>query len=375
MAIIGESRSERRDREAQKDDNRLYSQKMSEKTGETLEYTDQFTQQVPLDNSVLDRLPKCLLKKETKMVEENQNTETTLVPIQTQGADELAIDLDRVSDGLKTIKKFQEIVKKLTTKGVDYGVIPGTQKPTLLKPGAEKITKLMSLADTYIILRTEEDYDKPFFAYTVKCQLTSLKTNHLISEGMGQCNSKESKYRWRWVFDNELPPDVDKDTLKKQTGMSRWKKPYTRYRVENEDVFSQVNTILKMAKKRALVDAALSAGRLSEIFTQDVEDMRNNIPEQKEANAKPAKPKATKDQNMFKTIIKEKLIKTAKELGYTEDMMVIDAPKLSRLIWNTLGGRWPESDKDVLSCIEVIAPKDFMSAEESKTVPDDELGF
>jgi len=44
-------------------------------------------------------------------------------------------------------------------------------------------------------------------------------------------------------------------------------------RVENEDIYSQVNTILKMAKKRALVDAALSAGRLSQVFTQDIEDM------------------------------------------------------------------------------------------------------
>ena len=41
----------------------------------------------------------------------------------------------------------------------------------------------------------------------------------------------------------------------------------------NEEVYSEVNTILKIGKKRALVDAALSAGRLSEIFTQDLEDL------------------------------------------------------------------------------------------------------
>jgi hypothetical protein len=43
--------------------------------------------------------------------------------------------------------------------------------------------------------------------------------------------------------------------------------------VDNEDIFSQVNTLVKMAKKRALVDATLSAGRLSNVFTQDIEDM------------------------------------------------------------------------------------------------------
>ena len=44
-------------------------------------------------------------------------------------------------------------------------------------------------------------------------------------------------------------------------------------RIENDEIFSQRNTLLKMAKKRALVDAALSAGRLSDMFTQDMEDI------------------------------------------------------------------------------------------------------
>jgi hypothetical protein len=47
----------------------------------------------------------------------------------------------------------------------------------------------------------------------------------------------------------------------------------TLYQVPNPDIFDQVNTLVKMAKKRALVDAALSAGRLSDLFTQDLEDM------------------------------------------------------------------------------------------------------
>jgi len=64
--------------------------------------------------------------------------------------------------------------------------------------------------------------------------------------------------------------------------------------VENEDIYSQVNTILKMAKKRALVDAALSAGRLSQVFTQDIEDMGNlnvEVAETEQPKAKTKKPK------------------------------------------------------------------------------------
>ncbi len=388
MAVIGETPGEKEERETRLDCARRTAIKISEITDEPLEYIDPYFE---LDERTLmrrqggfNRLPKCLTKnkKENKM--ENEETETAIVkPIRVE--DELAIDLDKVTDGLKTIRKFQAIVKKLTTEGVDYGVIPGTQKPTLLKPGAEKITKLMSLSDSYTILKSQEDYDKGFFAYTVKCRLAHIQTGNLVSEGVGQCNSKESKYRWRWLFANELPPDIDKSTLKKQTGMSRYNKPYTRYRVENEDIFSQVNTILKMAKKRALVDAALSAGRLSEIFTQDMEDIGNRKSETSEKQSakkekaktpqEGKKPIPTKEQNVFKTVIKKKLIDQAKELGYSEDMMVVDTSRLSKLIWNALGGKWPESDADVLLCTEVLSPKDFMSAKQSETTSEDDIPF
>jgi hypothetical protein len=49
-------------------------------------------------------------------------------------------------------------------------------------------------------------------------------------------------------------------------------------RVENEDTASLANTILKMAKKRALVDAAIAIARISDLFTQDVEDMQHKKP-------------------------------------------------------------------------------------------------
>lgn len=59
MAIIGESISDRRNREAQLDDNRIYSKKIAEITGEPIQYTDEFTERIPLNITVLDRVPKC----------------------------------------------------------------------------------------------------------------------------------------------------------------------------------------------------------------------------------------------------------------------------------------------------------------------------
>jgi hypothetical protein len=174
------------------------------------------------------------------------------------------------------INQFQKIVHSTLVSGQDYGTIPGTNKPTLLKPGAEKIAKLLGLADSYEILDRQEDWTKGFFRYIIKCRLTSVSHGVVISEGMGECNSMESKYRWRWINAKDLPANLDATKLVSQERHSKSGGHWTVFRLENDDIYSQVNTILKMAKKRALVDAALSAGRLSEVFTQDVEDMAEN---------------------------------------------------------------------------------------------------
>lgn len=192
---------------------------------------------------------------------------------------------------IEAINRFQALVRRELKKGHDYGVIPGTKKPTLLKPGAEKITKLMLMADTYEVIR-QEDWAKGFFAYEVTCILTSLETGKVFSTGLGSCNSMEANYRWREQA--RKCPHCEQEAIikgkaeygggwlcfaKKGGCGAKWPDGAQEIegqrtgRIPNEDIYSQVNTLLKMAKKRALVDAALSAGRLSDLFTQDMEDL------------------------------------------------------------------------------------------------------
>lgn len=174
--------------------------------------------------------------------------------------------------GLEAIRAFQAVAQRHLIKGHDYGIIPGTQRATLLKPGAEKIIKLMRLGDTYRILDAVQDWDRGLFAFTVACELRPFGRDFVAASGVGHCNSREDRYRSRWVFKSELQRmGLDPDSLRSRDISTRNGKA-KQYRVENDDPFSLVNTILKMAKKRALVDAALSAARLSDIFTQDIED-------------------------------------------------------------------------------------------------------
>lgn len=155
-----------------------------------------------------------------------------------------SVDLGAVQNTLSKINQFQMVVQNTLKKDHDFGIIPGTAKPTLLKPGAEKILMLMGLTSKYEVVEKVQDYEKGFFAFTVKCEL--YKDGLKITEGLGHCNTKEPKYHKR------------KDgTL--------------------QDPYGYVNTVLKMAKKRAQIDATLTVASLSEVFTQDIEDMQDFI--------------------------------------------------------------------------------------------------
>lgn len=145
------------------------------------------------------------------------------------------VEINQIQSTMNKIGQFQSVVKNTLSQNHDYGIIPGTgSKPTLLKPGAEKLLMLMGLRSEFEIADSTRDWEKGFFQYQVKCKL--IKGDLVVTEGMGSCNSKEKKYT-------------------------------------KQDPFSIDNTILKMAKKRSLVDAALLVGSLSDIFTQDLEDI------------------------------------------------------------------------------------------------------
>ena len=144
------------------------------------------------------------------------------------------LNINKLSTMMRTIEEFQKLVQSQLRQNHDYGVIPGTSKPTLLKPGAEKINMMMGLTSEFEIIDSTRDWEHGFFQYQVKCKL--IRNNVVVTEGLGSCNSRERKYA-------------------------------------RQDPYTLDNTILKMAKKRALIDATLHVASLSDIFTQDIEDM------------------------------------------------------------------------------------------------------
>jgi len=198
-----------------------------------------------------------------------------------------ALSLEQAIERRNILVKFTQ---QVMVKGVDYGEIPGTQKPTLLKPGAEKLSSLFGLCPTFEVVEKLEDWDKGFFYYWYRCRV--YNGERVIAEGDGSCNTKEKKYRYR--RGERLCPVCGKAAIIK--GKAEFGGGYVCFDkkggckakfkdgdpaiegqplgdVENTEPFDLVNTVQKMAQKRALVAATLIAVNASEFFTQDIEDL------------------------------------------------------------------------------------------------------
>lgn len=181
------------------------------------------------------------------------------------------LDVNAINKTLQKVRSLQATLKSILTENYDYGKIQGCgDKPTLLKPGAEKILMALGVTSCYELVEHTEDFNGiGFFAHTVKCVL--YKGENKITEGLGHANSKEAKWAYEWVSEKDLPEGAEKSILKKRVKNGQYGS-YTQYRVD-ADANSKANTILKMAKKRAQIDAVLTVASLSEIFTQDFDDL------------------------------------------------------------------------------------------------------
>jgi len=193
----------------------------------------------------------------------------------------------RLVDMKQKYNFLQEFFKEIMVKDEDFGTVPGTQKPTLYKPGAEKLCELYGFA-AHVKSKTEErDFDTGYYRVEFTLQLIHRNSGIVVGEGVGECSTFESKYRYRWVSENKVPSYLAKEDLLFEEKEGNYG-PYRSYRIPNEDLFSQWNTVLKMAYKRAYVGLTLQCTRSSGIFTQEESEMDEyaDVPEEDRKKAR-----------------------------------------------------------------------------------------
>ena len=193
------------------------------------------------------------------------------------------------------VQLIQQVIRALFKPDVHFGVIPGTKKKTLYKAGAEKIMVIFRLCGEPLI---EDLSVAGEIRYRIRFKITHQVTGLIIGWGVGECSSNEEKYKWKKAVLAEYNATAEDQRRLKYYADS---KPVTQVRVNIADV---ANTILKMCKKRALIDATLTCTAASDVFDQDFEDLppelRQNVadkaPMPQRASEKP-KPAPVEDSN------------------------------------------------------------------------------
>jgi len=206
-------------------------------------------------------------------------------------------------------KEAVGIIKDVLEDGRDYGTIPGTgDKATLLKPGAERLLTAFGAYADPMVVEQECDHDRVNSFELKKWEMAARPSDDVMekmkAQGIGRWR-KGQKSQWIWqeaVVEQGESIGLYRFVVKcnivlRQTGTviasgvgacSSLESKYIRSPRDYE------NTVLKMAKKRAMVDAVLNAFGLSDRFTQDIEDIGQTEPAEKPNNEQQngaAKPK------------------------------------------------------------------------------------
>lgn len=217
------------------------------------------------------------------------DVEATYVPT-------LAISVDQAVEQYEAFQRFKSRVLK---EGVDYGTIPGTDKPSLWKPGAEKLCNAFALSAELVLTDKVEMWEEGFFYYEYECRLIHRRTGSLVATCHGSANSREGRYRWRYLTESKATAEDKARAVRTETRNGKYGE-YTVYVVENDDPYTLVNTFQKMAQKRAFVGAVLLATNASDSFTQDLEDMDEFVssePERPKSSGQTRKARAEKAGN------------------------------------------------------------------------------
>lgn len=241
----------------------------------------------------------------------------------------------KASDLVARLATIKEAMEQAMRRDVDYGVIPGTNsKPTLLKPGAEKLSVLFQLDPQ---ISAYEHWEGDHLTVKAVCIIYHAPTGERLGRGEGMCSTREKKYAYRKA--DRICPDCGNASIFKSKkdgeGFYCWAKKggcgnkfadddsritgQALGDVDNPDLPDQYNTVLKMARKRALVDGVLLVTGASALFTQDLDDSAVPAPPEPENRAPfgPAAPTqtVTRTRNAVKYLLNDDSMRTDKVLG------------------------------------------------------------
>lgn len=241
------------------------------------------SQEIQRIDDLVHRTPEQLAR-----YRQSQGIQTQQQPIAPMTADAL----------VQRVVMVEEVFQRVMKRDVHYGIVPGTDKTSLWKPGAEKLMLAFGLTTQTVI---EDLSANGEVKYRIE---TKVFTNNgvYLGSGFGEASSLEEKYRWQGAHKKQYDATAaDQRRIKfdKRTGEEK-----LQVRTEPDDVR---NTILKMADKRSYIHATIKATGTSDMFEQDIEDLPEGLKaeheKRKSATPKRAPQKASAGDNHVETAV------------------------------------------------------------------------
>ena len=166
-------------------------------------------------------------------------------------------------DAREIDQALRDMMKAVLHEGTDYGVIPGTNKPSLLKPGAEKLLQWFGFGHAMERVEIEHDPGGARLGVTYRCTVNKAMPDGRVII-VATCEGYAGYDEERFFQTAEQARAKEENNARK----------YRRQVNENKCVEYRApwNSVIKMSQKRALVGSALQATSGSTLFTQDVED-------------------------------------------------------------------------------------------------------
>ena len=188
------------------------------------------------------------------------------------------------------VNLVQEVMQAVMKKDTHFGIIPGTKKPSLYKPGAEVLAATFRIAVSYRVDDLSIDGE---VRYRVAAVGTHQTSGVVLGEGMGECSSGEEKFRWRRVICEEEFELAAEN--RRRIKFSSYQGKVSKTKQVRTEPADQANTILKMACKRAQVAMTLNVTAASDIFTQDIEDLPVELRGEEDQAPAVQQPRPTSD--------------------------------------------------------------------------------
>lgn len=267
-----------------------------------------------------------------------------------------------ISDVLHVKARVAEILQRVmkgpdekNKNGIHYGpAFPGsTGKHTLKLPGAQTLCSTFGLSPKLEV----EDLSDPSasrFRYRVKVRMYT-RSGLFLGEGIGECSTDEDKYQWEAAINEKhwqlVKADRPEDTRVKYRKDARNPDGFETALQVRANTADKANTVLKIGKKRGLVDATILVLDCSDLFDQDLEELIEDIhdvdgTEPQERTERKPKPEPTVKLPNFGQSAGQPLAQVSSE----------SLTWYHGAIANSLGKpgkeQWAERDKALLRAIE-----------------------